>query len=167
LKQQTNITLLHERLARNLAVYKNQMDGMGIDFIFICSADIAAYCEIYDYLTGEGFDNENEAAFLLQFDSPLAMLASEWVYHKQVYDDSVGEFVSFFIEDGDTSEFMPVSLVDELYEKYGGDIPLNTACLLELVGMGKSLFAMLETAADYAFDNIEFDVEAVDEGVDV
>ena len=66
-----------------------------------------------------------------------------------------GEFIADFIEDSDTDEYMTVTIADELREKYGDDIPLNTACLLELV----ELIRKFISPGDDDFELFDFDGE--------
>ena len=166
--KKTNVGLLRERIERNYEDYKKGMECFGADMevLFLFAPEIVAVCEIRSYLLDDYYVNENEAAFLLKIDEPLKKLADEWEYHKHICGD-FKEFLSDYIDGVFTRDNYSATVADELREKYGGDIPLNTACLLELVEMGHKLFGMVETAAEEMeriFDDYEDDD---DEGADI
>ena len=163
--QKTNIALLKERIRRNYEEYKDEAIEYGGEYIFILSDEIVAVKEVYRYLTDDDFIDEDEAAFLLTLKNPLKALADEWETYKIVENDDFSEFIENFIKQG-TEPHTTVTIADGLREKYGEDMPLNTACLLELVTIGKKLLlAMIEaeSADDCEFEEFTYDINEDDE----
>ena len=167
--QKSNITLLKERLRRNYEEYRDEAIDYGGEYVFVLANEVVAVKDVYNYLTDDDFMDEDDAAFLLTFENPLKALADEWETHKIIENDDFCEFISDFIERGNTGEHMTVTIADELREKYGEDTPLNTACLLELVTIGRKLFGMIEAecsgTCDFdGFEEFIFNVDEEDEG---
>ena len=154
--QKSNIALLKNRLHRDYEDYRDEAIEYGGEYAFVLAAEVVAVKEVYNYLTGDNFIDEDDAAFLLKFENPLKALADEWEKHKLIENDDFDEFICGFIANGNTEQHMTVSIADELRGKYGEDIPLNTACLLELVAIGRKLFSMIEADCFNACDFEEF-----------
>jgi len=162
--KKTNVAQLKERVERNFEDYKKSMSDLGVEFMFSFAENIANICEVRGFLIDGDYVSEDEAAFLLTFEMPLIMLADDWFYHKMTYGGDFGGFVTAFIETGDMSDYKPVTVADELREKHGEDTPLITACLLELVEMMKTMFGMVDAAAEELERAFNYED---DEGVDI
>ena len=161
----SNITLLKERVRRNYEDYRDEAIEYGGEYVFVLATEVVAVKEVYSYLTDDDYVGEDEAAFLLKFENPLKALADEWETHKIIENDDFCEFIENFIERGSTEPHVAVTIADELREKYGEDTPLNTACLLELVALGKKLFGIVEadSADTCGFDEFEEFIFEIDE----
>ena len=153
----SNIAMLKERLRRNYEEYRDEAIDYGGEYVFILADEVVAVKEAYNYLTDDDFIGEGEAAFLLKFENPLRAVADEWETHKLVANDDFCEFIENFVERGSTEPHMTVCLACELREKYGEDVLLNTACLLELVTVGRKLLGMAEAESSGDCDFDEFD----------
>jgi hypothetical protein len=147
-KNQPCLKLLRERVERNYEDYKEELAHLDPHFEYLFKDEVSAVCEAYFYLTTDDYISESDAAFLLMLDNPLETIANCWEDYKADGDRDFSRFLCRFTSQSGVDDGSFDSLADELTDKYGEDIPLSTACLLELVEMGKRLFRM-EEASNY------------------
>lgn len=157
--KKTNVELLCERIEQNYNDYKKEMDGVGIDYIMLFASELAAVDEVHTNIIytdeGNGYVTESDAALLLESKNPLKMLAGEWQYYKLYKSCDFGKFIDDFIKDIDTDECQPEIVEEELRGKYGDDMPLNTAALLEIVELLREFI----NPSDDDFEIFDFDGE--------
>jgi hypothetical protein len=140
--------LFIERMHENFEDFRDNAIEVGGEYLFIVASEVVAVKEVHEYLSDEVYIDEDDAAFLLTLENPLKTLADEWEVYKTVENDDFGEFLEDFIRRGNTGHGMTTCLACELREKYGAETPLNTACLLEIVEIGRSLFGLIESEDD-------------------
>ncbi len=128
--------------------------------IFTLATEIAAVSEVHRNITSHKYVSEEEATELLKLGNPLKTLAGQWELAVAVDSRDFGEFITETVEERLEDE-LNVTLTDELREKYG-NIPLNTACLLELVEISRRIFGI---GGDNDFDLFNEDEDG--EGADV
>ena len=85
----TNIELLRERIEDDYEDFKDEMLGMSKEDIFINARDISAVEDVLFYLSTHDWLNEDEAAYLLSMECPLAALAAAW---EDYQDDETVDF---------------------------------------------------------------------------
>jgi hypothetical protein len=142
--QHTQNRLLMERIEQNFEDFKRETEKSSPETIFDIAATIAAVQDAYFYMTTHDWADDYETEYLLSFENPLRLLADAW---EELCEDRGREFGKMLTELAENGgRYMTVSAADELREKYGEDIPLNTAALLEMVEIGKKI-------ADYCDDD--------------
>jgi len=159
------LQLLRERVDRNYADYKAQILTLESEYVFELAAEIAAIRDTYFWIMACDWIDDEIAVFLLNFVNPLKLLAEGW--REFVINEGVDfdEFVDDFVVYGDASDYMTVDIEYELREKYGLDIPLDTACLLEIIDLGKLIVSGIEdcgfccTPDDDSGCDIDFDFD--------
>ena len=147
-------SLLTRRIEQNYKAFKEATLKLDKATIFKYAPTIAAVEETYSYMNTNIIDDD-ETAYLLSLNNPLKLLADAWQEHsnsKYRGDEFVGVYVKTIDSLIDNYEDNPIA--DELRKKYGSDVPLNTAALLEIVELGKNLFN---------FYNFEFDDDGEDD----
>jgi len=148
-------SLLTRRIEQNYEDFKEAIFKLDKATIFEYAPTIAAVKETYMYMK-TSIMNDKEAAYFLSLDNPLKMLADAWEEHshsKYRSDEFVGVYVKTIDSLIDSYKDNPIA--DELRKKYGSDVPINTAALLEIVELGKKIF-----------DFYDFDFEFDDDGED-
>ena len=74
----TNNSLLRLRMERNYAEYRHKTLALCNECLFESAAEIAAYREVYSYVTARDWTSEEIAGILLLLDNPLAAIVNEW-----------------------------------------------------------------------------------------
>ena len=136
--------LLRERIERNMEEFKEEMSRLDSSCVFELASNIAAASDVHFYITTHDWANEDEADYLLQFENPLRMLADAWEEYSMERDHEFSHLVSKVVREDDSDYYMTVSTADELREKYGDDVPTDTAALLEIVELGKKFLNLRE-----------------------
>ena len=142
-------SLLTRRIEQNYEDFKEATLKLNKATIFEYAPTIAAIEETYMYMKTSLMVDE-EAAYLLSLDNPLKLLADAWEEHSHSKYRS-DEFVGVFVKTVDSliDSFKENPIADELRKKYGSNVPLNTAALLEIVELGKKIFDFY----DFEFDD--------------
>jgi len=139
-------SLLTRRIEKNYEDFKEAILKLDKTIIFEYAPTIAAVEETYQYM--KKFMNDKDAAYFLSLDNPLKLLADAWEEHsKNRSDEFVGGYVKTIDSLIDSYKDNPIA--DELRKKYGSDVPINTAALLEIVELGKKIFDFY----DFEFDD--------------
>jgi hypothetical protein len=174
-KNKPSVQLLKERAEREFEDAKKELSNMSVDDILFFADDYAALDDVYFRICEGSYINEQDASFLLTLDYPLDMLSAGWLTHTKAYGVyNFSGFLREFIDEGGIHYASSIEIAYELSEKYGKDIPLNTACLLELVEMGRKIFRITERHNDklphisntFDLDDeiFEFDTDESDDG---
>ena len=151
----SNVALLQARVTRKYEDFKESMIELDSETVFELASTITAYHDVYSYITQKDFIIEDEAESLLKYENPLKMLADAWQDYRKYGNctDDRDECMDYILSDitatDNSEEYMTVTLADELREKYGGDMPLNTAALLEIVELGRRFFNFNDDDFEY------------------
>ena len=154
-------TPLMRRIEQNYEDFKRETVKLSGESIFELAPKIAAVHDAYFYMTTHDWADGYEKEYLMGFDNPLEYLADEWQERSEDRGRDFGKMLTELTENG--CEYMAYSTADALREKYGGEMPLNTAALLEMVELGKkiitrkSLYDMDFDFEDYDGDDMEDD----------
>ena len=145
-------SLLTRRIEQNYEDFKEATLKLNKATIFEYAPTITAIEETYMYM--KKIMNDEEAAYLLSLDNPLKLLADAWEAQSKNRGD---EFVGVYVKTVDSliDSYKDNPIADELRKKYGSNVPINTAALLEIVELGKRIF-----------DFYDFDFEFDDDGED-
>ena len=148
LKPVASAELLQERIKRNYEDFKESMLELDSETLFELAPKIAAVKDVYTLLqtnTNE-YICEDDAEYLLRYENPLKILADVVDNYGECKDedieDMISDFkdmVSDFIENDDGEEYMSVALADELRDKYGDDMPIDSAVVCEIIELGRKL----------------------------
>jgi len=147
-KTLTNNELLRERIEHGYARYKASIVQLDNKAIFEQASQIACVTEVHTILTHHPnlLDEEN-AAYLLRFENPLLLLANEWRNYSVVYGADFEGFIAELVDEPETEKDVKVTIINELVEKYGVDMPIFESALLEIVELGQILFPSEETGS--------------------
>jgi hypothetical protein len=129
--------LLKKRIEQNYEDFIKETLKLEKENIFEYAPTIAAVHEVYFFMTTHDWADEYETEYLLRVENPLMFLAQKWETQSEDRGREFGSMLTELIENDDDDDYMTVS--DELRIKYGDDVPLNTAALLELIELGRSL----------------------------
>jgi len=128
--------LLRKRIEQNYEEFNKATMRLSKEDIIKYVSSIAAANDVYVYMTTHDWADENETDYLLEFDNPLELLSEAWEEYSEDRGRDFGRMITEIVEKG-SEDYMSFSAADELREKYGEDMPLNTAALIELVELGK------------------------------
>jgi len=137
------IGLLVQRIKRNYDEYKAAVLALECDYIFEYAAEIAVVNEVYSFIENGGSFTPCQADFLLNFGNPLMFLTEEWLGYtidkNSDFEDFTEELTERLIERCNTGGFTTLEILRDLRDQYGGEMLTDTACLLELVKIGRRL----------------------------
>jgi len=121
---------------------------------------IAAVHDVYYYMSTHDWADECEAEYLLKQENPLYHLAEIWKEETDSLNSHMGWKLTKAIARGEDSDYMASSTADDLRDKYGEAMPLNTAALLEIVELGRKYLTHYGVHEyDFDFDDDNFDGE--------
>ena len=158
--------ILREQIEQNYEDFKKATLRLSKEDIFKYTSSIAAANDVYGYMTTHDWADENEADYLLEFENPLKFLSEAWEEYSEDRGRDFGRMLTEKIENG-TDYYTPLSITSELREKYGADMPLNTAALMELVELGKKIFGFRDENdyEDYYDEDDDYWYYEYDEGM--
>ena len=163
----TKARLLRERIEQNYENFKKAVLQLDKGDIFKYASSIAAANDVYSYMTTHDWADGDETNYLLKFENPLKLLSEAWEEYSEDRGGDFGRMLTETVENA-AEDYMPFSVTDELREKYGADMPLNTAALIEFVELGKRIFNLRDDGDDedyYDEDDDDYWYYEYDEGV--
>ena len=132
--------LLRERIEKEYEDFKISILQLDGEDIFALAPTIAAYKDVYSYMIESNWADEDEAEFLFIYETPLKLLASVWEEETDDRGVEFGEMLTKAANEDFTESYISVEVADELRDKYGDDIPLETAVFCEFIELAKILF---------------------------
>jgi len=151
---------LMRKIEQSYEDFKRETVKLSGESIFELAPKIAAVHDVYFYMTTHDWADGYEQEYLLSFDNPLEFLAEEWEERSEDRGRDFGEMLTELAENGST--YLNFTTADRLREKYGGDVPLNTAALLEMVELGERLItrrSLYDDVFEFDFDDDDLDAE--------
>jgi hypothetical protein len=165
--------LLREAIKRNYDEFEKTVIDMDCpEVIYGLAPTISAVKDIHHYLSVHDWADEDEAAYLLTKENPLYYLAEVWREELDGFDVCFGDIlreVCGFADDNPVRADFTIQ--DELRIKYGVEMPLETAALLELLELGKMYLrrSVLDDdfeVFEYKCDDDDFDLYDYDDTED-
>lgn len=139
------IDILREKLEQNLDDFREEMISMDSETVFAFARQIAAMEDVLFYMNTHDWVDEHEAAYLLDFAEPLKLIADAWEEHLDDGDSSFRGIIKTVLNNDENEEnYITVALERELREKYGDDVSLKDAVLVEIVETMEEYFELRE-----------------------
>ena len=148
-KKENPLAILKRRVELNYADFKNEvlclMDEMEIyDF----AHRIAAVKDTYEQLTSDDvLDSldEGEVEFLLNFYNPLEMVADFLQNRQAGYPIEIDEaLMELFNAENHEESYLTMNFAEELICKYGSDVRIKVALLMEIIEAGENYLRLLK-----------------------
>jgi hypothetical protein len=141
-----------------LAVLKNRVEQNYADFkaetllllneeeIYEMAHSIAAVKDTYEQLINDSdYLGEEEIAFLLKFHNPLEMAADFLQMRLSEYPVEIDDaLMELFNADDHEESYLTVDFAEELTSKYGEDVRIKVALLLETIEAGEKYVRLLK-----------------------
>jgi hypothetical protein len=145
----TKLALLRKRVEQNFADFKAEMMLLDEESLFTNAERIAAVKDTYDQIVfydKEYFD-EDDIDYLLKFYNPLEMIANYLQIRQAGYPVEVDEaLMELFNADDNEDNYLTVEYAKELINKYGDDVRMKMALLLETIEAGERYIKLLRLA---------------------
>lgn len=128
---------LRERIEQNYEDFKAELLTHDKETIIGMARTIAAMEDVVFYMDIHDWVDESEAAYLLDFTEPLKLIADAWEEQLDDGDCHFRTVLKSVLNDEENEErYMTLALESELREKYGYDVSITGALLMELVEAG-------------------------------
>jgi hypothetical protein len=147
------IPLLRRRIEKEYADFKSVVLLLDRDSIFELAPIISAVNDVHFYLTTHDWADDYEAEYLLRQENTLYYIAEVWKEELEDLGRHFGRKLTEAVINGSGFDCSDLTAADELRIKYGDELPLNTAALLEIVELGRKF---LRYAATYDADDCDF-----------
>jgi hypothetical protein len=149
LSYNTKLALLRKRVEQNFADFKAEMLLLDEESLFTNAERIAAVKDTYDQIVfydKEYFD-EDDIDYLLKFYNPLEMIADYLQIRQAGYPVEIDEaLMELFNADDNEDNYLTVEYAEELINKYGDDVRMKMALLLETIEAGERYIKLLRLA---------------------
>jgi len=132
-----------ERIEQNYEDYKRSITQLDTETLFGLASTITAVKDVYFYMSTHDWADEEQAAYLLQFENPLKLLADLWEEESEDRGADFGDMLDNIGGDSYedfTESYITIMLADELRDKYGDDMPIDGAIICEIIELGRKLF---------------------------
>lgn len=135
------VDMLKDRIEQNYRDYREDMlSVLDSEGIFDRAREISAVDGVRELISSypHAFVDEGDAAYLLEFEFPLRMLADAWERYLNDCSDDFEMAVDDVIEaDDNNSNYITAALADKLRKKHGADFHMKAALLSEFVEAGE------------------------------
>ena len=125
---------LQQRIEENYREYREDMLSLDKDTLFDCAGSIAAAEDVRYYMTDPNCISEEDAEYLLRFVNPFKMLMDVW---EECLEDGADVFEAaleeVFYRTDNEERYVTTAFAEELREKYGEDVSINSAIISELL----------------------------------
>ena len=148
---------LKKRVGQNYADFKAEvLCLMDEEEIYDMAHRIAAVQDTYEQLTGDmGYLDEDDAVFLVKFHNPLEMVADYLQERQAGYPVEIDEALMELYNADDLEEnYLTVDFADELIKKYGDDVRIKVALLMETIEAGERYVSLLKLANNNDSDGV-------------
>jgi len=142
--------LLTKRVEQNYEDFIKTALKMDAEKIFEYASTISAVHDVYFFMTTHDWADKYEADYLLKMENPLMFLAEKWEGYSEDRGREFGRMITELAENDD-EDYMTLSATDELREKYGDDVPINTVALFELIELGRLLLNPNDIGEDFDY----------------
>jgi len=141
---------LRRRIERNYADFKADMLMLDSEDVYAMAHRIAVVEDAYHQMIGEdGLLDTDETIYLLKFYNPLEMIADALQDRQDGLPVEIDEALYELFDREDNEEnYVTVALANELYHKYGGDICIKAALLMETIEAGQRYLQLLKLNDD-------------------
>jgi len=148
MKNFTPLALLRKRVEQNYADFKAEMLIGDEEYIFDMAHMIAAVKDTYEQMTSDSdYLDDGDAEILLRFYNPLEMVA-DFLQERQagcpvdINDALIGLYGTENLEES----YITMDFAEELAEKYGDDVRVRIALLLETIEAGERYLQLMKLA---------------------
>ena len=146
-----SIDLLRERIEENYEEFMEEtLEFLDKEDIFVLARHIAAVQDVHHFVTTQGnWVDEGEAAYLLEFCEPLKLLGDAWEEYLDESDQDFRMIVEEVLDRNDnTSNYVTISLAEQLQKKYGEQVHFKDALLSEAIDTGKKYLRLKSLLED-------------------
>lgn len=146
-KQLTPLALLKQRVEQNYADFKAEtLSLLDEEEIYDMAHRIAAVKETYEQITGDSdYLDDDDVDFLLKFHNPLEMVADFLQERQAGYPVEIDEaLMELFNTDNHEENYLTVDFANELIAKYGDDVRIKVALLMETIEAGNRYIRLLK-----------------------
>ena len=146
-KQLTPLALLKQRVEQNYADFKAEtLSLLDEEEIYDMAHRIAAVKESYEQITGDSdYLDDDDVDFLLKFHNPLEMVADFLQERQAGYPVEIDEaLMELFNTDNHEENYLTVDFANELIAKYGDDVRIKVALLMETIEAGNRYIRLLK-----------------------
>lgn len=147
---------LNQRIEQNYADFKANMLLLDSEDIYEMAQRITVVEDAYHQMTTNNkLLIDTEAKYLLKFYNPLEMIADALKDRQDGYPVEIGEalFELFYREDNEEN-YITVSMANELKQKYGDDVSVEAALLMETIEAGEKYLKLLKYTGDTIDDEV-------------
>jgi len=146
-KQLTPLALLKQRVEQNYADFKAEtLSLLDEEEIYDMAHRIAAVKETYEQITGDSdYLDDDDVDFLLKFHNPLEMVADFLQERQAGYPVEIDEaLMELFNTENHEENYLTVDFANELIAKYGDDVRIKVALLMETIEAGNRYIRLLK-----------------------
>jgi hypothetical protein len=153
MKNLTPAAILKKRVEQNYADFKAEaLSLLDEEELYEMAHRLAAVKDTYEQLTSDDvLDSldEGEVEFLLKFHNPLEMTADYLQERQAGYPVEVDEALfELFSADDHEENYLTIDFAEELIAKYGSDVRIKVALLMEAIEAGDRYLRLLKLTRD-------------------
>ena len=155
-KNNTPLAVLKKRVEQNYADFKAEiLSLMDEEEIYDMAHRVAAVKDTYEQLTSDSdYLDEDDVTFLLRFHNPLEMVADYLQERQAGYPVEIDEaLMELYNADNHEEHYLTIDFADELTEKYGDDVRIKIALLMETIEAGERYLRLSKLADNIATED--------------
>jgi len=155
----TPLAALKERVVQNYADFKaDTLSLMDEEEIYDMAHRIAAVKDTYEQLNSDAdYLDEHDVDFLLRFHNPLEMVADYLQERQSGYPVEIDEaLMELYNTDDHEENYLTVDFAEKLTKKYGDDVRIKAALLMETIEAGEKYVRLLKLTSTADADACDY-----------